>query len=256
MAGKPHTLVVGGTRGIGRAVVRHFQALDHSVSVLGRRAIEESHLPGVHTFSVELADSGQVAQTVDSIIGERGPLSNVIFLQRFRGEGDDWKGELDVTLTATRNIIEQIRDGFDVPGSIVVVASNASHLVAAEQPVSYHMAKAALVQMARYYAVTLAPAGVRVNCVTPGAVMKNEALEYYRSNQSLVTLYNRITPMGRMGTSEDIAGAIGFLCSTQAAFITGQDIVVDGGLSLLWQESLARQIVSMSLENSSKPYNS
>lgn len=236
----PHTLIVGGTRGIGREVVRQFLRAGHRLSVLGRRPSPER---GVSSHPVELADKAVVFEALAKALKENGRLTNVVLLQRFRGDGDAWQGELDVSLTATKLIIERLADEFvrqrrGALNSIVICGSNASRLVAGEQPVGYHAAKAALRQMARYYACSLAPRGIRVNCVTPGIVLKEEAREYYRTNAKLHALYCRITPLGRMGSPRDIAAAVSFLCGSGAAFITGQEIIVDGGLSLLWQASL------------------
>ncbi len=244
MKPKTHTLVVGGTRGIGREVVRHFVRLGHSVSVLGRRASAEA---GVSSHVVDLAAKEALLTALAEAVQQNGRLTNLIFLQRFRGEGDAWQGELDVSLTATKIIIERLAGEFSRPkkaagGAIVIVGSNASRLIAGEQSVGYHVAKAALRQMARYYACSLAPLGIRVNCVTPGIVLKDEAREFYRKHEPLHALYRRITPLGRMGAPRDIADAIGFLCGPGSAFITGQELVVDGGLSLLWQASLANEL--------------
>ncbi|MFA6542821.1 MAG: SDR family oxidoreductase [Limisphaerales bacterium] len=244
MKTKVHTLVVGGTRGIGREVVKFFLHAGHGVTVLGRRKSEEA---GVWSQSVNLADKSALLHALAGAVRQNGRLTNLIFLQRFRGEGDEWEGELNVSLTATKIAIERLCGEFvrakrKAPNSIVIVGSNASRLVAGEQPVGYHAAKAALRQMARYYACSLAPRGIRVNCVTPGIVLKDEAREFYRKNEALHALYRRVTPLGRMGAPRDIADAVGFLCSSGAAFITGQEIVVDGGLSLLWQGSLANKL--------------
>jgi len=107
--------------------------------------------------------------------------------------------------------------------------------------VSYHVAKAALSQMVRYYAVALGPLGIRVNCVSPGTIMKEEAQSFYAAHPELWELYGRIIPLGRMGSAGEVARAIAFLCSPEAGYITGQELVVDGGLSVQWQESVARR---------------
>lgn len=196
---------------------------------------------------MDLADKAALLAALAEALKQNGRLTNLIFLQRYRGEGDVWQGELDVSLTATKTIIEKLAGKFVRQkkaslNSIVIVGSNASRLIAGEQSVGYHAAKAALRQMARYYACSLAPQGLRVNCVTPGIVLKDEARKFYRENEKLHALYRRITPLGRMGSPRDIAEAIGFLCSPGAAFITGQEFIVDGGLSLLWQASLANEL--------------
>jgi 3-oxoacyl-[acyl-carrier protein] reductase len=82
--------------------------------------------------------------------------------------------------------------------------------------------------------------------------LKAESREFYLRNKPLQRLYRQITPLGRMGTTEEIAGVIAFLCSPAASFVTGQDIAVDGGLSLLWQESVARKAAGLTHPGSSK----
>jgi NAD(P)-dependent dehydrogenase (short-subunit alcohol dehydrogenase family) len=70
--------------------------------------------------------------------------------------------------------------------------------------------------------------------------LKDESKEFYLNNKPLFELYEDIVPLKRMGTTEDSANVIRFLCSSQASFVTGQSILIDGGLSLQWPESMAR----------------
>lgn len=249
IARKKHTLIVGGTRGIGRALVRTLAKENHVVSVIGRRPPSEAdrNIPGVHYWALDLLDRKRLSEGCAEIICQNGKISNLVFFQRYRGEGDDWSGEMETSLTATKVTIEGLVGDFDGTNenSIVIVSSIASHFVAEEQPLSYHVGKAGLNQMVRYYAVALGPGGIRINSVSPGTILKDEARDFYLRNAELSDLYNKVIPLGRMGTSEEVANVVAFLCSDKASFITGQDIVVDGGLSLISHETLARKLASL-----------
>lgn len=245
-----HSLVIGGTRGIGRAIVRALAGESDAVSVIGRREPpeEDRHIPGARHWAVDLLDRKGLAKVWKEIIGRGGPLNSLVFCQRYRGEGDRWTGEMSTSLTATKDAIEYLADEFGDTGenAIVVVSSTASQYIADEQPVSYHVAKAGLNQMVRYYAVTLGPKAIRVNGVSAGAVLKEESRGFYQQNPELHDLFRKISPLNRMGTSDDIANAVAFLCSPKASFITGQNIVVDGGLSLQGHHSLVRRLSPLS----------
>ena len=235
----PHSIVVGGSRGIGRAIARSFADAGHTVSVISRNAsdVGDTHL------AADLRDHEELRAALADATANMGPFTNLVFAQRHRAEGnDDWSGEIDASLSATRLAIETLT-GDEASGerSIVMVGSLAASLVVADQPPSYHVAKAGLEALMRWYAVKLGPTGCRVNVVTPGAVCKDEARDFYRDNRELYDAYARVTPLGRMGSSQEVADVVTFLCSQQSRFITGQTIVVDGGLSIGWQGSVATE---------------
>lgn len=234
-----HTLVVGGTRGIGRAAAARFTAQGHAVTVVARRRSDDRP-DGVREVEVDLRETEALPARVAEIAESGGPFTNLVLLQRFRGDGDEWAGELAVSLTATKTIVEAAAPAFAPDGgSVVVVGSQTSRLVARDQPAGYHAAKAALRQLVRWYAVELGPRGIRVNCVTPGAVLK----EHGRGADAAAAL-DGLTPLGRIAGADDVAAAIALLCSDDARFVTGQELVVDGGLSLLLQEQLAQSLRS------------
>jgi NAD(P)-dependent dehydrogenase (short-subunit alcohol dehydrogenase family) len=104
------------------------------------------------------------------------------------------------------------------------------------------MAKAALIQMVRYYAVALGHRGIRVNAISPGTTVKDESKAFYAEHPELEQLYRDIIPLGRMGTADDVADVMVFLVSGASSFLTGQNIVLDGGVSLQAHESLVRRL--------------
>lgn len=246
--GERHFLVVGGTRGIGRTLVEHLVGGEgHRVSVFGRNPRPDLHSPRLTQYSVDVADSGALLTSLDQAVACYGKLACAVFMQRHRGGKDDFDMDLTVALSATRNAIEHIVEKLYFSderqsNSIVLVSSIADRYVAPEQSLGYHLGKAGFSQLARYYALALGPHGVRVNSVSPCVVAKEEAKEFYDKNQWLVDRFRKAIPLGRMGKPEDIVNAIMFLAGEQASYITGQNIVVDGGLTLRSHESMIRDM--------------
>jgi NAD(P)-dependent dehydrogenase (short-subunit alcohol dehydrogenase family) len=175
-------------------------------------------------------------------------LQDCVFFQRFRGTGDDWRGEFNVSLRATEKFINEFVK--NVPAdyrdrSIVIVSSQADASIVLEQSLSYHVGKAGLSQMVRYYACKLGKQRIRVNGIKPNIVFKERAREFYEQNPELVSLFNEVVPLGRMGLPTDIADAVLFLSSEKSSYISGQVITVDGGLSVLENASLSRLAASL-----------
>jgi len=217
----------------------------YTVSVIGRRdPPAEDRQPGVRYWIGDVLDSATMESTLTEILGACGPLRYLVFSHRYRGEGDPWTGELEATLTATRTVLDRTRGHFDSEGdrAILMVSSVFGDFIGEGQPVGYHVAKAGLNQLMRYYAVELGREGVRVNAVTPFTYLKEESQDFYLGHDALQELYGRIVPLGRMATTEDVANVVMFLCSAQAAYVNGQNLYVDGGLSLVWPETLARRL--------------
>ena len=238
-----HSIVVGGTRGLGRALVELWAEEKGDISVIGRRLPDASVPPlreGIRFYSVDLTKIESIAPAIDEIVQVAGQISRLVFAQRFRGSGDTLDGELDVGVKGTQRIIDYLvsKDLFAEQCAIVVVSSVLGQFIAAEQPLGYHVTKAAQDQLVRFYAVQLASWGIRVNGVAPNLIEKETGREFYLKNPELKRHYESLIPLGQMGTPRDVANAIDFLCSDRAAHITGQILNVDGGLTVLMQHSL------------------
>lgn len=252
MSGNAHTLIIGGTHGAGRELVCLLAGRGDRVTVVGRREprADDAGIPGVRFLRADITDAEALPSMLDAAVAHSGPLSKVAFFQRFRGAGDDWQGEIAVSLAATKNIIELAVPRFATGGNraIVAVSSIAGQFVASEQPLSYHLGKSGIEQIVRYYAVTLGPLGIRVNCVRPGNMLKEESRDFYEKNRALTSLYERLTPLGRMGTSLECAEVVAFLLSDKASFVTGQNLTMDGGTSLQWPEGVCRELAGLNID--------
>jgi len=242
---RKHSVIIGGTKGVGRELAELLAASGQHVTAVGRNpGTFPEHVEG---FAGDAEDAQALLAALGRHIEKRGALSSLVFLQRYRGNGDSWAGELAVSMTATKTLLEGLASRFDPRGdrSICIVTSNASSFVARNQTLAYHTSKAALKQMARFYAVKLGPQGIRVNVVSPCTFVKPESAAYYADQAKLQELYRTITPLARMGTAKEVARAVAFLCGPEASFITGQDLTVDGGLSLMLQDALAREVAGI-----------
>jgi NAD(P)-dependent dehydrogenase (short-subunit alcohol dehydrogenase family) len=241
-----HSIIIGGTKGLGRVVARQMAARGDVVSVVGRTELPEEDLGAgkIYSYKADINDDEAIRSTLDSLLKENGKANYCVFLQRYRGKDNAWAREIQTTLTATKNIIEHLESQFSETedNGIVVVSSPAAGYIVEGQSLSYHVVRAGLEQMMRYYALDLGPKRIRVNSIRPMTFLKEESRSFYMGNKPLLSLYEDIIPLKRMGATEDSANVITFMCSPQASFVTGQDISIDGGLSLHWPESLSRRL--------------
>jgi NAD(P)-dependent dehydrogenase (short-subunit alcohol dehydrogenase family) len=230
-----NSIVIGGTRGMGSVIADHLSDRGDMVYTVSRSSSKrENHIKCDISF-----DCASIIDNIDSI-------DYLVFSHRYRGS--DWNEMFDVNVKSVRNLIELTVSKFKNGGSVVVISSNASHFVLDEQSAEYHSSKAALESMVRYYAVKYGKKNIRFNSILPSTLLKPENLDFFTKNNKVRKMIENITPLGRMGEADDIANMVEFLCSPKSTFITGNSFFVDGGLSLVGQETIARNLLGCTHE--------
>jgi NAD(P)-dependent dehydrogenase (short-subunit alcohol dehydrogenase family) len=242
---KPHLLIVGGTKGLGCLTARMLVDGGYRVSVIARHSPDKAHrIPQVSYWKANLTDPKGLQSAIRNVVERNGRFSSIVCFQRYRGKENEWRGEIETSLTGTKNLLEFSPSHFDPSGgAIVVVTSVNAFLISRHLSLGYHVGKAGMNQLVRYYAAVLGPSNIRVNSVSPATLLKEETKDFFLKRKRLLRVYEKMIPLGRIGTAEELAKTVMFLCSDGASFITGQDIILDGGLTILYQEALVRELM-------------
>ncbi len=233
-------LILGGNAGIGAAAALLFGDEGARLVITGRNEATLGDIAaqtGAHSIR---ADMGMLTESCDSITAAADHLGGIDVLFVNAGVGgfamvpdvteDFWDGIHDVNVKgaffAMQAAIPHMKEG----GSIVVTGSIGS-VAAVPGNVAYAAAKAGLRAVARIVGKELLPRGIRVNMVSPGPtdteIFKRDASP--EEIQGMRDMLSGVVPLGRKGTSEEIARAALFLASDEASFINGVDLYVDGG---------------------------
>ena len=231
-------LINGGSRGIGRAMVEYFTSIGDRVAFTYKNAEDEARKLSERTGALAIcADSGSetdvvraVELVVDSFSGIDCLINNAAIssFSLFTDLSlDDWENIFRINVTgaflysreAARHMIRQKH-------GVIVNISSVWGLTGSSCEVHYCATKSALIGMTKALAKELGPSGIRVNAVAPGVI--DTQMNASLSEEDLEDLCEQ-TPLGRLGAADEIARAVGYLCSEDGAFITGEVLNVSGG---------------------------
>ncbi len=232
-------LVTGGSRGIGAAVCRrlaedgfrvvvHFNRSREKAEALARELTEKTGLPHL-ALPAELAERAQVeelfrlAGPVDVLVNNAGIAQQKLFTDITE---DDWRRMFAVDVDGVFRCCQCALPHMihEKSGCIINIASIWGE-IGASCEVHYSAAKAAIIGLTKALAKELGPSHIRVNCVSPGVI--DTEMNAMFDKETMRDLCES-TPLGRIGSPEDIAAAVSFLASDAASFITGQTLSVNG----------------------------
>ncbi len=239
--------VTGGARGIGKCAAIALAEAGADVAIVDMDIIEaektakELEVFGVKSIALKtnVTDPYDVNKMIDTILEAFGTIdiafNNAGICNNVKAEEmsyEAWKKVIDVNLTGVFLTSQaagrvMIKNG---KGSIINTASMSGHIVNTPQPQSaYNASKAGVIMLTKSLAVEWASYNVRVNCISPGYIGTEMTLKA----TDWIPSWIQATPVKRMGTPEELQGAVIYLASDASSFTTGSDIVIDGAFTCI-----------------------
>ncbi len=251
-------LILGAASGYGHSLAK-------SLAQAGAQLFLLDHNSAVNTLRKSLAQKTSCAaavvdfRAIDALLKQldvwfsKKKIDGLVYFTRGRQrysfadlDGSSWEEDFRLSVFAAMEVVHYLwkRQRFEREASLVFLSSVCAQFSGSES-LSYNMSKSALESMCRYLAVELGGKQIRVNSLQLGFIVKDEHKGKFYSAQNAA--YRRwaqgVHPLGRVGHNEDVVGPLLFLLSSASAFISGQTICVDGGLSIQEQSHLVKRFM-------------
>jgi NAD(P)-dependent dehydrogenase (short-subunit alcohol dehydrogenase family) len=242
-------VVTGSTRGIGKAIAE-------AMAVHGARVVISSRKgPACDRVAAQIREAGGAAIAIPCNVSDKDQLRHLVDETRRQFGAIDilvanagvnpyfgtsleipdsaFEKILDVNVKSSHWLCQMVVPAMrEKKSGVIIIVSSVAGLKGSAALGSYAISKAADMQLARNLAVEFGPDGIRVNCIAPGVVKTDFARALYEDPEQAAS-QEAWTPLRRLGTPEDIAGAAVFLAARAGAWLTGQSIVIDGGATIV-----------------------
>jgi 3-oxoacyl-[acyl-carrier protein] reductase len=242
-------VVVGGSRNIGASVAAQLARLGANVGILARSKLSDvdstiqalNRQERITYYSVDVTDREASRAALTDLRQDMGSLSILVFCAVQRTSAGlleitdaDWDSAYELNVNAFRLLVTEIAPDMIANqfGRIVALSGDAAHLGLAHHGVTAST-KAALESLVRVCATEFGPFGITANCISPGIVMTERIFTSEEQARAVTTQLESLvapTPLGRLGTPEEVASLTTFLCLPESSYITGQVIHANGGL--------------------------
>lgn len=233
-------LVVGGSSGIGNAIAQAFRARGASVHVWGTRAdagaygdSPDSDLAGLHYAQVDLSSPASIRHyqpafdRLDVLVLSQG----IVLYDRAEFQPESFRKVVELNLNSLMDCCDRFHDMLQASAGSVIVISSSSAFHSTRGNPAYGASKTGAMGLTRNLADAWAPEGIRVNGIAPGMVPTKMTKVTTDHPKRVAAMCSQI-PLGRLGSTEEVAGVALFLASPLASYVIGQTIPVDGGLTL------------------------
>tara|TARA_Y100000816_G_C26094730_1_gene579077 strand:- start:197 stop:916 length:720 start_codon:yes stop_codon:yes gene_type:complete len=237
-----NVLITGATGGIGQSLVRIFYSNGYTICATGTNdqklsSLEHMYSERLKAIKCDLSDNAQIDELIDEtnkfygttniLINNAGITNDNLFI---RMKDEEWNNVINLNLNSNYKLTKIIIKGMIKSkwGRIINISSDAAKIGNPGQS-NYVASKAAIEGMTKSIANEVATRGITVNCVSPGFV--NTEILNTLEEKKLSSMKDKI-PIGRIGTSEEVAAAVYFLSSEESSYITGQVLHVNGGLTM------------------------
>ncbi len=243
IASTKSVLITGSSRGIGKSIAMELSRSGYSIVLHGRS--ESEHLdttyselkqtcPMIRRLVFDVGDREQCRSVLNDDINSHGMYYGIVLNAGVSKDNafpfmseNDWDEVLSINLDSFYNVLKPLIEPLILArrGGRIVVVTSVSGIMGNRGQVNYSAAKAGLIGASKSLGLELARKNITVNCVAPGLI------ETDMTNDVDHSRILPLIPMRRIGKGEEVGGAVSFLMSEQAAYITRQTIAIDGGLS-------------------------
>ena len=233
-------IVTGGNGLIGKSIVDRINTAEAICINADLHSINTDDLSSIYC---DITDPNSIANTVDLVLSKYGKIDGLVnnayprtsdWGEKFENISiDSWKNNVDMQLNSIFVFCQKVLPYMRIcnSGSIVNIGSiygsvgpdfNVYDNTNLTMPAAYSAIKGGIINFSKYLASYYGKNNIRVNCVSPGGIFDHQPIEFVRNYESKV-------PMKRMGKPDDISPAVAFLLSDDSSYITGQNVIIDGG---------------------------